>query len=234
MAVVTATPPDSDTEVIVAVDEAASEQCEHDVPLQPPVQKLYRHDCEYHCCASRWAKFAVHQEEQDDLEAEVSTVPIVQRHVYSHDNKDWVTDSFKINCHHMRAFLSETLANYQDLDLGLEGWTFTPPYMPLVHRWERLQALHSELKDSADDDTEKKDAVQQLVDFLQPLLAPSVEDFAATQSTGMINCDVIWHIFPPGEVVLTRLFGADAVCRVVKYRRSQSRFCWLVTVEYVD
>lgn len=282
MAIVTASPPDSETEVIVAVNEHApsvsvdedgtavetssdavegpvaedkpeaeveaeveAEEPASDEPENAgetdesdsiePVQRLYRHDCIYGSCPTRWAKFAVHQDEQDALENEVSATPIVQRHVHS-DDKGWITESFTVNCSHMRAFLSETLAKYQDLDPDLEGWAFAPPYKALVHRWDRLQALHQELRDTTGQDDKKK-AVDQLVDFLQPILAPALEDLASTRATGKIHYDMIWQIFPPKETVIAKLWGIDTACRVVKYehvvRTPNLRF-WVITVEYVD
>ncbi|KAK4149361.1 P-loop containing nucleoside triphosphate hydrolase protein [Chaetomidium leptoderma] len=283
MAIITATPPDSETEVIVAVDETASvaadetfhdaseaEAAAEDVVVdenQPDgadetapattdeaeaeaeeedgeveddepeevaetIQKLYRHDCEYNSCPPRWSKFDSNQDQQHELEAEVRNTQIVQRHTYC-DDKSWTTASFTINCPHMRGFLSEALANYQDLDLDPENWTFTPESKPLVHRWDRLQTLHQELKDSSGHD-EKKRAVDQLVDFLQPILAPSVDDLAATRSTGKIKYDMLWQIFSPEETVLIKLWGVDTLCRVVKYGTSESRHLWSIEVEYVD
>lgn len=291
MAIVTATPPDSETEVIVSVDEnvsvtadetpavadeadptldatpeeggpptveaaegAAQETVEEtaeqptedkanetaeeetaaedDSSQAPSVQKLYRHDCVYGSCPTRWSRFAVSQEEQDALEAEVRSDPIVQRHAYSSD-KGWETESFAINCPDMRSFLSETLANYQDLDPDLEGWSFLPPYKALVHRWDRLQTLHQELKDSDGQDA-KKTAVNQLIEFLEPILAPSIEDLTATRESGKVRYDMLWQIFPPGETVLTKLWGVDTVGRVVKYHKSSSRKCWFITIEYID
>lgn len=265
MAIVTASSPDSETEVIVAVREdistvdesssaaaieSAAPEASEDNECRPcgeaapvshddtaeisaePVQKLYRHDCEYGCCATRWSKYAVVQEEQDDLEAEVRNTQIVQRYAY-HAGKAWETDSFTINCPYMREFLSEALAKYQDLDLDLDGWAFAPPYKPLVHRWDRLQILHQELNDSAGHD-DKKEAVDQLVNFLQPILAQSIEDLASTRDTGKVHYDMMWQIFPPGETVITKFWGIDTACRVVKYHKSVSRGSWFITVEYVD
>lgn len=83
-----------------------------------PVQKLYRRDCEYRSCPTRWPKFAVHEEERDALEAEVRESPIVQRH-FCGRNQRWNTHSFTVNRPHMRAFLLEALDKYPDLDLDL-------------------------------------------------------------------------------------------------------------------
>lgn len=106
--------------------------------------------------------------------------------------------------------------------------SFEPPYSALVHRWDRIQALHQEL--AASDDTRKL-AVDQLVEFMQPILAPSLEGLATTRATGMISYSTVWQIFSPGEIVVTKLWGVDALCRVVKYKRNSG---WFIDVEYID
>jgi hypothetical protein len=107
--------------------------------------------------------------------------------------------------------------------------SFAPPYSALVHRWDRIQTLHQELADS-DDDTRRL-AVDQLVEFMQPILASSIEGLATTRATGMIDYSTVWQIFSPGEIVVTKLWGVEALCRVLKYRRDNG---WYVDVEYVD
>ncbi|KAK4097619.1 P-loop containing nucleoside triphosphate hydrolase protein [Parathielavia hyrcaniae] len=267
VSVATATPPDSETEVNVSIDEttravaslvveptAADVVVENNEPesdneaesdnepategvedQEPPVQRLYQHVCDYGSCPTCWSKYAANQDEQDALETEVGTVPIVQRHVHSQD-RGWETTSFAVNCPHMRAFLADALSNYQDLDPDLEGWAFEPPYKALVHRWDRLRALHQELQVS-ESEPEAKRAVDQLVQFLQPILAPSAGDLAATRETGKVQYNMLWKIFPPGETVLTKFWGVTTVCRVVKYRKAdpgERPQCWYITVEHVD
>ncbi|KAL2170722.1 hypothetical protein VTG60DRAFT_4470 [Thermothelomyces hinnuleus] len=298
MSIVTSTPPDSETEVIVSVDEEAcsvsaaaenvpeaSPQAEstpaveaepaageeqtvtaeaedeqsaaevgesHPSPSPPspapeetsaepwhaqrqPVVKLYEHRCPYNECPLRWSRFARNQDEQDELESEICLVPIVQRYAYDSENREWTTKSFEINCSHMRAFLSDALAGYQDLDMDLEGWSFEPPYNPLVHRWQRIPDLHQQLKLSSDDeDSDKNEAVDELMEFLEPLLAPSIADLSTTRDTGKIEYDMIWQIFPPGEIVVGKVEGVNALYRVVKYRKSRSQAAWVLTLEYVD
>ncbi|KAK4246926.1 P-loop containing nucleoside triphosphate hydrolase protein [Corynascus novoguineensis] len=261
MAIITAPAPDSETEVIVSVDEISDSAAENgpETPtkaagtsaaeVKPAAgenvkagadddddddAKLYEHRCAYEDCSARWSKSAVNQEEQDELVAQVRSTPIVHRHTYQRDEREWVTKSFEVNCGHMRAFLSEALADYQDLDLDLEGWSFAPPYNPLVHRWERILGLHKELQ-TCENDSDKKKAVDQLVGFLQPLLAPSISDLANTQDTGQVEYDMIWQIFPPGEIVLRNVAGVDALHRVAKAYKSESEeVAWVITLEYVD
>src|SRR5438132_10379915 len=78
-------------------DESDAPEGAGEIPERTVVQKLYRHDCQYGACEPRWSKFAVNQEQQAALEAEVCHVPIVQRHVYNR-SKTWDIESFTVNC----------------------------------------------------------------------------------------------------------------------------------------
>ena len=192
------------------------------VPILDQKLTLYQHTCRYGSCPDRWSRFWKLSEEAADLEAEASKLPIVHRYVYRGD--EWRTSSFTINCPHMRSLLSEALDKYQDLDPDLEGWTFTPPYMPLVHRWERLQALHHDIGH----EPERKEAADRLVEFLEPRLAPGIDALSTTHSTGKITYDMLWQIFPPGELITTKFFGVDTLCRVLKHNGGT------ITIQYVD
>lgn len=215
-----------DVTTMTATD--ASQDSGKDAKPEPQVlQKLYRHDCEYGSCPQRWSKFRHLGDEADALEAEVAKVPIVRRSVNYGREKGWVIDSFTINCPHMRAILSQSLAKYQDFDPELEAWTFTPPYKPLVHRWERVQSLHQELKETSDEPAKVK-AADELVKFLEPLLSPWLDAWNTTQVTKKITHGMLWQIFPPGELVTTKFWGVDTICRVTEFHSSG------VTVEYVD
>jgi len=195
------------------------------------VTKLYRHDCPYESCPRRWSKFSDLVEEQEHLESNISADPIIHRHIYS--DRKWMTDSFTVQNAAMRAHLQVALANYQDIDLELDNWTFRPPYQPIVHRWDRLNTLYED----ANDESAGKESVEQLMAFLRPILAPSVEALARTKRTGKIVFEDVWQIFPPGELAMTTFYGVEAVCRVTKYERSESfgeSPSWVINLEYVD
>lgn len=132
----------------------------------------------------------------------------------------------------MRAHLRLALAKYQDFDLELNNWTFTAPYSPIVHRWDRLNAQC----DNATDPTSKR-AIEQLMAFLRPILAPSIDSLVQTKKTGKVEFDNIWQIFPPGELVVTSFFGVEAVTRILRYELIEP--CreppyWQIDFEYLD
>lgn len=193
------------------------------------VTKIYLHSCDG-SCQSRYSRFADHDSEQNDLTDSLTEVPIVHHHFY-HAEK-WHTENFIVQSPAMRAHLQVALADYPDFDLDLEDWTFRAPFEPLVHRWDRLNALCEETADP-----QGKEAIQQLMDFLRPILAPSIKAVAQTRDSGKISFNDVWQIFPPNQLVVTAFFGVDTICRVVKYKHED--ICgrppyWIVTLEYVD
>ncbi|PHH93223.1 hypothetical protein CDD83_10161 [Cordyceps sp. RAO-2017] len=196
--------------------------------LSSIASNVFRHDCTD--CPSRWSRFNAVDEENKTLMEQMAEVPIVHRHVYS--NKSWVTESFTVNSPPMRQVLAKVLDKYQDLDLACVKWTFHPPYMPIVHRWDELRDFHK----TATDEAQLK-ACRDLVDFLGPIVGPSVDALDQTRRTGNVAFESLWQIFPPGEQVMTKVFGQDAVCRVVKYNKRRktaiSPAAWIVDLEYV-
>ncbi|KAK4667788.1 uncharacterized protein QC764_0109760 [Podospora pseudoanserina] len=97
------------------------------------VQKLYETDCCCGSCPSRLSKHVNVDEERSSLEAEVSDIPIIQRHPGSDQH---VANSITVNCPSVRDVLVKALENYyQDPDtLTAENWTLNASFQPLVHR----------------------------------------------------------------------------------------------------
>lgn len=195
------------------------------------ISNWYRHTCKHNSCQARWSEFAVIDDDEEDLRLRASPIPIIHRHVYV--NKHWVTDSITVQDPAMREVLTEVLRNYQDLDLELELWTFRPPFMPLVHRWDELKQYHKDAKD-----LNLKNAAAGLLAFLTPIVASFVLSLSQTRATGKVIFQNVWQIFPPSSFVQTKFFGIDTVCRVLKYQKREADRCnpegWVIDMEYVD
>ncbi|KAF5976068.1 Fidgetin 1 [Fusarium coicis] len=169
-----------------------------------PDTKLYMHRCIYASCPERWSKFPTNEAEHNHIEKSVLQDPIVHRHIF--DDHKWQTESFTIQSSPMRAAISTVLDKYQDLDLDVEKWTFKPPFMPLVHRWDRLLSLRED-----EDQEHEPEAIAQLLEFLTPILAPKVDALVNTRKTGNVMFDDLWQIFPPHEFVITKFYGVEAI-----------------------
>lgn len=225
---ITSTEPETST--------ASTEQTAAEKDSKSMIQSVYRHDCVYHDgCPQRWSKFGLHQEEQDELEAEIANVPIVHRQTYISEEKEWDTHSFTINDPHMRELLASALQDYfPDPDtLNLQNWTFEPSYEPIVHRWDKLQTLHKEIKETSDDQDKIK-SVDALIEFIEPLIKPCIEALAKTRDTGRIGYQDLWQIFPPGELAVTRIFDIETIVRVLRSDKSENRGALDIRVEYIE
>lgn len=195
------------------------------------ISNWYKHECQYNSCPARWSEFDNVDDDEADLGSRCSIVPIVHRHVFV--KKHWITQSITVHDHHMRDVLRMVLAKYQDLDLELENWTFEPPFMPLVHRWDLLKDFHAKATPGP-----AKNASSALLAFLTPILASSVVSLGQTKKTGKISFDNVWQIFPPSSVVVTKFYGIDTICKVVKYKKRPADRCnpegWVIDMEYID
>jgi hypothetical protein len=195
------------------------------------ISNWYQHTCAYDSCQSRWSEFAVVDDDEADLTKRSNLVPIIHRHVY--ENKHWITTSITIQDAAMRKVLTEVLNKYQDLDMELENWTFAPPFMPLVHRWDILKKFQST---TMEDSLHR--AASALLGFLSPIIASSVISLNATKKTGKVSFSNVWQIFPPSALVQTKFFGVDTICRVLKYKKREADRCnpegWVIDMEYVD
>ncbi|KAH9987836.1 hypothetical protein F4779DRAFT_611294 [Xylariaceae sp. FL0662B] len=197
------------------------------------ISNWYQHTCPSRCCPPRWSEFDNVDDEEADLKSHTANVPIIHRHNYVKNH--WVTRSITIQDPFMKQILAEVLKNYQDLDLEVENWTFKPPFMPLVHRWDDLKKYQAQAKDPA-----VKHAASELLGFLTPILASSVVSLAKTRETGKVTFDDAWQIFPPSSLVQTKFYGVDTICRVVKYKKREANpgrgtpASWIIDMEYVD
>ncbi|KAK4225058.1 P-loop containing nucleoside triphosphate hydrolase protein [Podospora fimiseda] len=172
--------------------------------------------------------------EQDQLEFEISSMPIVHRRTYNED-KEWITNSFTVNDTHMRELLAQALKDYfPDPDqLDVQKWTFEPSFESIVHRWDKLQALHKKIKQTCDDKNRIK-AVNGLIDFIEPLVKPFIEARAKIQDSRRVSWSDLWQIFPPGELVVTKMYGVESIFRVVSSRKRTSAKIYQIKVEYVE
>ncbi|KAH8680953.1 hypothetical protein BX600DRAFT_445410 [Xylariales sp. PMI_506] len=195
------------------------------------VSNWFHHKCQYNSCPPRWTEFASAEDDEADLGERTSQIPIVHRHELV--DKNWVTTGVTVQDKAMRSVLSEVLHNYQDLDLELENWSFQPPFMPIVHRWNDLKAYLVNTEDIT-----LKNAASGLIAFLTPVVSASVVSLAQTKTAGKINFENVWLLFPPRSLVMTKFFGVDTVCRLTKYKKRpacrNNPASWAIDLEYID
>ncbi|KAI0902654.1 P-loop containing nucleoside triphosphate hydrolase protein [Ustulina deusta] len=134
----------------------------------------------------------------------------------------------------MRKVLKDALKGYQNLDLDVKDYTFTPPFMPLCHRWDTLKHFRQEAKEPV-----LKHAASELVDFLTPIVASSVASIAHTRETGKVAFADIWQIFAPNTLVSTKFYGVQTTCCVTEYEEiipptPRKPPSWKISMKFTD
>ncbi|XXG94856.1 hypothetical protein Hte_001115 [Hypoxylon texense] len=191
------------------------------------VRCLFEHNCR--CCGTRWSGFKDSEHERLDLEANSASYPIIHRLTQGYDGSSWVTESITIQDESMR---QNVLEGYEGANPRVLDWTFKPPFMYLVHRWNALKYYDTQHKTTA-----VKNALRALLDFLTPILGRSISSAIAAHETGGVTFDHVWLLFAPGTLVITKFHDVDTVCKVVNHKAQKVNnelAAWDISVEYVD
>ncbi|KAI0109003.1 P-loop containing nucleoside triphosphate hydrolase protein [Nemania sp. FL0031] len=173
------------------------------------VSTWYKRVCKQNACSPRWSEFRHPETEHEALVARTASVPIIHRLAKKGDR--WETGSITVQDITMRKVLTEVLKYYQDLDLHVQDYTFTPPFQPLCDRWEALGRFRQTAEEP-----DLKQAALKLVDFLTPTVAPSVASMEHIRKTGTIRFADLWRIFPPETLVSAIFYGVETTISVMQ------------------
>ncbi|KLU90774.1 hypothetical protein MAPG_10625 [Magnaporthiopsis poae ATCC 64411] len=196
------------------------------------VVKLWRHDCKQ--CPSRWSRFQLRKDEESAVEEQMAKMPIVHRQTYS--DETWTTASFTVNHSLMREVLAKVLDGYPGFDLAFHGWTFQPPYRPIVHRWHKLQ----DFLRTAPKDDRLFSAARLLAGCVNSIVCFELKAVETIRLEKKIAFQFLWYIFVPGELAMDWWYGRDMVTRILKCELGSERennkttSFWTVDTEFVN
>jgi hypothetical protein len=198
------------------------------------IGQYYEHKCHggHDCNHSHYSEFSSRRAANKAFEELIKDKhAIIQR--FLRDGDAWETSEFTIRSPDMRAVLHEALDGYPGWHSS--SWTFKPPYTPLVHRWDcvlnlnkRLASEMSSVEGEPDEESHKAKAASELVEFLTPLLSPSIGSIAEARNTKQIAFTDIWQILPPGELAMTEFLEEKSICRVAHHEGGQDSYTALV------
>ncbi|KAI8959583.1 hypothetical protein F5Y11DRAFT_359093 [Daldinia sp. FL1419] len=170
--------------------------------------------------------------EDNDASAPIAEAPIIQR--FHIKQGSWETESITIQDPAMRRFLDDVFEEYKNLNLKKANWTFRPPFQPLVHRWNEIEKYATIAEYDSDSDFEMSD----LLLFLTPIVKHPLSPFARIEATGTTDFTNIWHIFPPGCLVVSHEWDVDVISRVLRCKKctipGEAGRTWKIDVEYID
>jgi hypothetical protein len=126
-----------------------------------------------------------------------STYALVHYHQVKGDTLWGV--SLEIQSPILKAQLSSIFENYPDVDTNIPTLLFEAPFLPLVHRWDRLLRLGEEEPDET-----RKAVLSLLRDTLanDAVFQAGLKTLRQVEGTGYINYSNILVAMAPGDVIL--------------------------------
>ncbi|KAK3676674.1 hypothetical protein LTR78_003449 [Recurvomyces mirabilis] len=178
-------------------------------------------------------------------DAESEKWAIIVRHIktYNDPKKVLSIHSIVIQSPLLKNMLSEVLAGYPGVTVGLKRLEFSGRFEPLIHRWPEFTSAVAKLKarqTSENEDDRSEDKAKHAT-LLQELLTKEFQETidAATdlKSQGVMTYEHLWTLFQPGSFVYSKQQGQDRIFRLhsSKYGtdRSGNPVYWLAC-QYTD
>ena len=132
--------------------------------------------------------------------------------------KNLEIDSIVVQSPLLKAILGKVLKGYPGITTGLDRLTFSAPFEPFVHRWDRLvDALNGE------HNAETKAHLGLFHRILEAELRDKIkarDDFIANN---VITFEHVWMIFEPGSVVYSMEDGQDCTARLSNGQYRETR-----------
>lgn len=136
---------------------------------------------------------------------------LLVRNKKSYDSrKKLEIDSIVVQSPLLKKVLAGVLQDYPGVTTALARLTFSAPFRPFVHRWDRLQAA---LNDPTHDDATRSH-VKVLHDVLSAELKDVIEAAADYAKNGVVTFEHIWTIFQPGCTVVASRYGQPCAVRL--------------------
>ncbi|KAH0557005.1 hypothetical protein GP486_005209 [Trichoglossum hirsutum] len=211
----------------------------HNIPDPAPVtagytgskcdaKHLYNHSV---AGRSNWSEF------EDPVKAESRLVELSKPYAIVHRcsrgaNGQWGTKSLEVQNPQLRSVLDDVFKDYQNWYPDCEPYAFSPPFKPLIHRWEKILESRDQQRDEA-----AKGYTTLFITELKPQLEPYFSVLERIKRTGVISFGHIWYIFAPGDLVITRKEGilSAAKLRALKLVEEHGmNSYWKFTIDQLD
>ena len=150
----------------------------------------------------RYGRYTWGEKYPDDWEeaaenAETARYAILVRNKKSYDSrKKLEIDSIVVQSPLLKDVLGTVLEGYPGITTGLERLTFSAPFQPFVHRWERLVHAKQTVKDPA-----TKEHLGLLFSTLETELKDTIKAKNDLVSHNVCTFEHIWTLFEPGDFV---------------------------------
>jgi hypothetical protein len=152
-------------------------------------------------------------------------------HRFDEKTDEWSIHEVRINSELLYTALEKILEGYPGLTQH-EMKSFSPPFLPFIHRWEAMLSYENHL----DLDSETKRHLQLLREVLEPLLKDSFEKIEDVKKTGHVSFEDVNLVYIPTMKVLeheTDSVGMVRSCQLT-YPPPPLPHYWSIGVDVVD
>jgi hypothetical protein len=152
-------------------------------------------------------------------------------HRFDEKTDEWLIHEVRINSELLHTALEKILEGYPSLTQH-EMKSFSPPFLPFIHRWEAMLSY----KDRLDLEPETKHHLQLLQEVFEPLLKESFEKIEDVKKTGHVAFNDLNLVYIPAMMVLeheTDSVGMVRSCQLI-YPPPPHPCFWSIGVDVVD
>jgi hypothetical protein len=200
------------------------------------IKSLYNHSTDTRPRHAKWCEFKDLISEEQRLKELGQSYAIVHRfsrYEIGEGEYAWKTHSIEIQSPRLKAVLDKIFHDYPDWNPDGSPYTFSSPFKPFVHRWDKILESFKQEQDKS-----TKVEIQLLRRELEPLLSSHFFALEQAKSTGVISFNYLWLILAPGDLMLSYEKGNICVSRLreVEFARSgdHSPPYWEVTLDRSD
>ena len=219
---------------VTEYSKAQAEVQPHEIGATSEIKVVYAAGSTYCSCCKVWND----EKPNDDSDAHLKELAEKQRERFAilkrldrHGRGTWRSHSIVINSKPLRERFETLFADYLSVDPHDMKPTFSPPFLPFIHRWERLERV---LEAEQDEITRKH--LTLLVRMLSPETEESFKTLKNVEQTGFAPFENLNLIFVEGETVLHKMGGvwSAGVLREVALHKGQTGSYYTFTVDVVD
>ena len=181
----------------------------------------------------RWSEYSDPAVEERQLRMQSSKHDIVHRQRPKKDGhltgQLWETDSIIVRGKELLQVFSQIFDGYPIVNTNVPELKFSPPFEPIIHRWQNIRSIRSQ--------THTMIKLDPLIKIFSPNIETELAIIEEIKMTRKCRWSDLWLIFAPGDLFLSYTDGAPAVYRFHNYRMvepPQRMRYWYVELEFVD
>jgi hypothetical protein len=198
------------------------------------IKPLYEGRANYCTCCKVWddeKPFDHDNAELRELEEKKRQRYAILRRQTRHGRGTWKTHSLVINSKTIRERLVTVFSDYPSVDPHAVELSFTPPFLPFVHRWEQLMQLRKEEKDEL-----ALEHLTLLIDTLGPETELSFRSLQNIENTGYVAFEDLELVYVLGETIvqISADIIAAGVLRDVSLKPKSGESVYVFSVDVVD